>query len=316
MGTYYEKQQERSKKPMIAGVLMIIAFILAVVAAGQMFFLEMGGIYLEGGENVELEFIERLRTICGGVYLLLGIFLLIGGVLAIKRIYWGVALVASIVGLFHPAPFFSGSILSLVSLILIGMSKDEFNGKDTKEWEYQNYLPPPPQNHYENNYCSDCGTHMRPDEQGQLFCPHCKNNSGDYIPPPKDTESQSSDSPPKSIGERISIIETEMNSLKDEERMIDTRAIEKALEKEKVDRAEEHLDDLKSNYEEYKETLEELKSLDNSKYSLAEKLADGEIDKDVFNDAKRSIESRKAKLEEELDNLRREVIHEDYEKPF
>ena len=116
--------------------------------------------------------------------------------------------------------------------------------------------------------------------------------------------------------ERKSQIESELQSLKEQEEMIDTRAIEKALKNYNMDRAEEQIEDLRDKYEDYQETLNELKSLDRRKTSLAEQLADGEIDRQTFNDARKAIENKKADLEGDLEQLRSEVIYEEYQKPF
>lgn len=40
------------------------------------------------------------------------------------------------------------------------------------------------------------------------------------------------------------------------------------------------------------------------------------MDEETFRDARDDIEQRKGGLEERLNKLRREIIYEDYEKPF
>lgn len=115
--------------------------------------------------------------------------------------------------------------------------------------------------------------------------------------------------------EEIKIIE-EIDSLEEEEQMIDTRAIESALEDGEVDKAQRLLKELKEDYEEYKETLNELEELDKRMDKLSKRLADGEIDSEAFKSAKESVENKRYDLEEKLNKLREEVIHEDYEKPF
>jgi len=115
---------------------------------------------------------------------------------------------------------------------------------------------------------------------------------------------------------KIKKIEKGIDSLKKDEKMIDTRKINQALEEGKIERAEDHLFELQENYEEYTEVLDTLKKLDQRRYSLAEQLADGKIDRDTYNDANQSITHRKAELEEKLSKLRNKVVYEDYEKPF
>jgi len=122
--------------------------------------------------------------------------------------------------------------------------------------------------------------------------------------------------PGKSIAERKSDIESKIDSLKDEEKLIDTREVEEYIKKNDIDKAENLMENLRDNYQEYKKTIKELTSLDRRKSSLAEQLADEKIDRQTFNDARKAMEHRKAELEEKLERLRREVIYEDYQKPF
>lgn len=108
----------------------------------------------------------------------------------------------------------------------------------------------------------------------------------------------------------------EIEDLKEEEPMIDIREIEKAISEEDFVKINEELSSLKKDFSEYQETLDMIRSLDKRKTTLAEKLADGEIDRETYRDASESIEYRKAKIEEKLSDLRNKVIHEDYAKPF
>jgi len=116
--------------------------------------------------------------------------------------------------------------------------------------------------------------------------------------------------------EQIENVEKEVSELLDEEKNLDTREIETALEEGDVDEAKQLLSDLKDRYGEYEKTLSRLKELDEKRSNLAEKLADDEIDRRDFRDARDDIEHKKADLEEKLNKLRMEVIYEDYEKPF
>ena len=116
--------------------------------------------------------------------------------------------------------------------------------------------------------------------------------------------------------QKIKSIEKEISKLKDKESMIDTKSIENSLEENNLKKAEEELKTLIEKYTKYTETIKELESLDNRKSLLAEQLADEKIDRDVFKSARDDIEHKKANLEEKLSKLRKEVIYEDYQKPF
>lgn len=111
-------------------------------------------------------------------------------------------------------------------------------------------------------------------------------------------------------------IEKELVDFKGEEKMIDVRGIEDALSEDDIERAGELMLELKEKYGEYKQVVEELRTLDKRKSSLAEKLADGDIDRKTFNDARRDIEEKKYELEMRYEQLQKMVIYEDYQKPF
>jgi hypothetical protein len=58
----------------------------------------------------------------GFVGTILSLFSLVGGILSIKRKFWGIALFGAILGLFT----ISGTLFSVISLILLFVSKKEF----------------------------------------------------------------------------------------------------------------------------------------------------------------------------------------------
>jgi len=129
---------------------MIVAFVLAIISASEFFFLDLGTIdweeQLEDEDEIEddidEDFIETVVNVCGAIILISGLFLLIGGIFAIKRIHWGVALLGAILGVFTIGPWFLGTVLSLVALVLIFLSKEEFKGKGEEKGENEQYISP------------------------------------------------------------------------------------------------------------------------------------------------------------------------------
>ena len=105
-------QKKDSSMPLIAGVLLIICSLGYIVAGGWM---------MAAGTSL-MGFTEDIGggavAACGGLVLVLGILVLLGGVFAIKKTHFGLALVASILSL--------GTGLGIVALILVIISKDEF----------------------------------------------------------------------------------------------------------------------------------------------------------------------------------------------
>lgn len=119
----YMPVKPRTAAPVAAGVLLIIAGALGFVGLALSFIL-VGGFFsflpFVGG------ILGTLFLICGIVVSVFSAFALVGGVMAIRRRMWGLALTGSILGLFALGPLGISSILSLVALILVVVSHDEF----------------------------------------------------------------------------------------------------------------------------------------------------------------------------------------------
>jgi hypothetical protein len=64
--------------------------------------------------------------VCGALMTIFGLIALFGGILAIQKKAWAFTLVASIFAMISIGPAFISSILGLIGLILIVISKDEF----------------------------------------------------------------------------------------------------------------------------------------------------------------------------------------------
>jgi len=97
-----------------AGILGLIGWLLNTSSTapivGDPFFGSLGTIFL----------------ICGIIGITFSVFALLGGVMAVQRKMWGLALTGSILGLFIIAPYGVPSLLSLIALILIAVSHREF----------------------------------------------------------------------------------------------------------------------------------------------------------------------------------------------
>jgi len=101
-------KKKESAMPLIGGILIIIASLGylgggGVIAGGSAFFVDVGG-----GWGV----------LCGAVLVVLGIISLVGGIFSIQRRNFALALLGGI--------FVVPSILGLIGLILVAVSRDEF----------------------------------------------------------------------------------------------------------------------------------------------------------------------------------------------
>ena len=133
----FQQPSNKSSKPLIAGILLMIAGGLSILmwlslAAMDVSFIETF-IMPELGlapeyESIALsaESIKELFVICGTVGFFLSVFAILGGIMSVRRQLWGLVLAGGILGLFTIGPVFISSILSLIAIILVAISRKEF----------------------------------------------------------------------------------------------------------------------------------------------------------------------------------------------
>ncbi|MFC2018548.1 hypothetical protein ACFLU4_01155 [Chloroflexota bacterium] len=120
---------EKSSKPLIAGVLNIVAgaftllggivmVILTTVASTAMFHYIMFSAGAAG--PVTPGTILSIITIVAVCLIVSGIVSIVGGIYAIKRRLWGLALAASIFSILH------NSALGIAAIVLVALGKNEF----------------------------------------------------------------------------------------------------------------------------------------------------------------------------------------------
>jgi len=134
----FQQPSNKSSKPLIAGILLMIAGGLSILmwlslAAIDVSFIEtfimpeLGSMAPEY-ESIVLsaESIKELFVICGTVGFFLSVFAILGGIMSVRRQLWGLVLAGGILGLFTIGPVFISSILSLIAIILVAISRKEF----------------------------------------------------------------------------------------------------------------------------------------------------------------------------------------------
>lgn len=107
---------EKTAKPVAGGILIIIGALAGIFSGLWIAFL--GGAI---ETMVPIAGLGELLIICGVIWLIFGIIGLLGGIFAIKRTHFGLAIVGGIFSLL--AGFI---IFGLIGLILVAISKNEF----------------------------------------------------------------------------------------------------------------------------------------------------------------------------------------------
>jgi hypothetical protein len=125
-----QNQQPRqpSSKPLIAGILLIIAGLLGLFTWASALAIDSSIIQnvLPADSPITVEQLQSFLTTCGIIGAVLSIFTLAGGIVALKRKAWGLAVIGGILGLFTIGPMLLGSILSLIGLIIVAISRKDF----------------------------------------------------------------------------------------------------------------------------------------------------------------------------------------------
>jgi len=129
----FQQPLNRSSMPRVAGILLIIsgiiAFIFWVPAIVQpdtyMSMMNMSQIQ-EAYPDMSVEQFKDLFVFCSTIPVVLAIFPILGGILSLKKKLRGLALVGGILGIFTLGFLVVSPILSIIGIILIVMSKKEF----------------------------------------------------------------------------------------------------------------------------------------------------------------------------------------------
>jgi len=118
---------EKTWKPVAAGILNIISGAVGLIAVLGLIIaiLVTGGFAIPGTEAVPI-FVPSLLT---GIAVPLAIFSMLclaGGIYAIQRKLWGLALAGSIAAIFASIPLLGGLPVGITATILTALSKNEF----------------------------------------------------------------------------------------------------------------------------------------------------------------------------------------------
>jgi len=125
---------KKSILPTVIGFLLIIAGTVSLINWSFVFFLDINNLntYYDISQlqqiypNITYEqFLNFLKT-CATIGLIVSVFPILGGILAIKRKMWGISITCSIIGLLSIGIYFTSSLFSFIGIIVLFISKKEF----------------------------------------------------------------------------------------------------------------------------------------------------------------------------------------------
>ena len=113
---------EKTPRPVIGGILNIVIGSIGLLVAFTLFLLMfVTNIDFQDYLGIFPDFVTAMVLFAASVMLLLSLFVLVSGVFALERRYWGLALAGSIVAAI------TGNLLGIAALVLIAISRDEFD---------------------------------------------------------------------------------------------------------------------------------------------------------------------------------------------
>ncbi|UCE45249.1 MAG: hypothetical protein JSU93_07770 [Methanobacteriota archaeon] len=120
-------EKKKTAIPVIGGVLIIIAGFMGLAMGGILIAIDVDELDTVGLDVAGVtDMVDDIMTACGIIAIIVSIIVLLGGFFGVMRKHWGIAVVGGVLGLFVIGPFLLGSILSLIGLILVAVSRKEF----------------------------------------------------------------------------------------------------------------------------------------------------------------------------------------------
>ncbi len=122
--------KEKSALSLIGGILILIAGLMGLVMGGILL-MAAGEVDTLGDWGVDVagvgDMLEDILTVCGIIFIVLGLIAVLGGFFGIQRKHWGIVILGGVLGLFVLGPYMLGSLLALIGLILVAISKKDFD---------------------------------------------------------------------------------------------------------------------------------------------------------------------------------------------
>ena len=116
---------ENSSSPVAAGVLSIVSGIIGItISAGMIlfsvFFMNIEDFPVSIPNNFPFDFLQAVYMVWGIILIILAILAIIGGIYALQRRLWGLALAGSIASILTFFP------TGIAAVIFVGLSRQEF----------------------------------------------------------------------------------------------------------------------------------------------------------------------------------------------
>lgn len=122
-------KHEKGFLSMVGGICILIAGLMGIVTGAILMAIDVNDLsdYGISGLSDVADMVEDILTVCGAIFLILGLIVALGGFFGIQRKHFGIVILGGVLGLFMFGPYMLGSLLALVGLILVAVSKKDFD---------------------------------------------------------------------------------------------------------------------------------------------------------------------------------------------
>ena len=120
-------EKKKTALPVIGGAMLIVAGIMGLFMGGVLIAIDFEDLDQYGVDVAGVgDVLDDILTVCGAIIIILSLIVILGGFFGVTRKHWGIAIVGAVLGLFIIGPLMVGSVLALIGLILIAVSRKEF----------------------------------------------------------------------------------------------------------------------------------------------------------------------------------------------
>lgn len=118
---------EKSALSVVGGVLILVAGVIGLAMGGILLAIDVDQLADYGLDVAGVtDILEDILTVCGIILIVLGLIAAVGGFFGVMRKHWGLVILGGVIGLFIISPYLIASLLSLIGLILVAISKKDF----------------------------------------------------------------------------------------------------------------------------------------------------------------------------------------------
>lgn len=118
------------------------------------------------------------------------------------------------------------------------------------------------------------------------------------------------------FGDKKTDINEKIKYYKNQEPNLQLDFIRNLVKKNELKKANEKLNELITNYNEFKRLNNKIVNIDDSIESLTEKLANGKLSSEAYTKANENLEQKRKNIEEKIWRLKNSLFKDEYEKPF